>query len=140
MRFRVTSIMNHQFLTATMILCSMLHRRETQQRERDILAALQRCREIWMRRGESSKEAKKAAGTINFVLARADDRKRHDIALTQAIAHSGSDFQINNGVLLDSQEAPGSFPADATVSSDYMSLFDRESSSLPHVFHVFISF
>ncbi|CAG7918507.1 unnamed protein product [Penicillium olsonii] len=126
MRFRVTSIMNHQFLTATMILCSMLHRGQTLEREQDIRAALQRCRAIWMRRSESSKEAKKAAETVSFVLARADDGRRHHLALTQAIAHSGGHFPLN-GAPFDDHEATGSLPGDdATVSSDYMSLFDPD--------------
>ncbi|CAG8886238.1 unnamed protein product [Penicillium salamii] len=137
MRYRVTSIMNHQFLTATMILCSMLHRGQTLEREQDIRAALQRCRAIWMRRSESSKEAKKAAETVNFVLARADDGTKHNIALTQAITRSGSHFPLND-VPLNSLEPAGSLPDDATVSSDYMSLFNRESSSLLRCFHVFI--
>ncbi|KAJ5414862.1 fungal-specific transcription factor [Penicillium cosmopolitanum] len=139
MRFRVTSIMNHQFLTATMILCSMLHQGHTLEREQDIRAALQRCRAIWMRRSESSKEAKKAAETVSFVLARADDGRSHKFALTQAIAHSGGHFPPNS-VPLDSQEPPGSIPDEATVSSDYMSLFDRERPSLLRFFHVFIFF
>ncbi|KAJ5944338.1 fungal-specific transcription factor [Penicillium verrucosum] len=121
--------MNHQFLTATMILCSMLHRGQTLEREQDIRAALHRCRAIWMRRSGSSKEAKKAAETVNFVLARADDGRRHNIALTQAITRSGSYFPLND-VSLDSLEPAGSLPGDTTVSSDYMSLFDRESLSL----------
>ncbi|KAJ5753006.1 fungal-specific transcription factor [Penicillium odoratum] len=125
MRFRVTSIMNHQFLTATMILCCMLHRGQTLEREQDIRAALQRCRAIWMRRSESSKEAKKAAETVSFVMARADDGKSHNVALTQTIAHSVGHFPPNR-VPLDSQEPPGSIPDEATVSSDYMSFFDPD--------------
>ncbi|KAJ5090321.1 fungal-specific transcription factor [Penicillium argentinense] len=125
MRFRVTSIMNHQFLTATMILCSMLHRGQTLEREQDIRAALQRCRAIWMRRSETSKEAKKAAETVSFVLARADDGRSHNIALTQAITHSGGHFPPSS-VPLENQDPPGSGPDEATASSDYMSLFDPD--------------
>lgn len=46
LRWRVTSSMNHQFLTATMVLCSLVHRGRTLNREADIVAALQRARTI----------------------------------------------------------------------------------------------
>jgi hypothetical protein len=46
MRWRVPSIMNHQFLTSTMILSSLLHHGQTLHREKEIIAALQRTRTI----------------------------------------------------------------------------------------------
>lgn len=70
MRWRVTSSMNHLFLTATMILCSLLYRRRTLGREAEILAALLRTRTIWLRKSAGSSEAQKAADTVNIVLAR----------------------------------------------------------------------
>ncbi|KAH6845798.1 hypothetical protein B0I37DRAFT_392784 [Chaetomium sp. MPI-CAGE-AT-0009] len=73
MRWRVSSIMNHTFLTATMVLCSMLHRGRTLQREDEILRALRRTRTIWMRASSGSQEAKKAAETVSIVLARAGE-------------------------------------------------------------------
>lgn len=73
MRFRVGSLMNHHFLTATMILCSLLHRRQTLGRQEEILTALRTTRMIWMRKSSTSREAKKAAETISIVLARAID-------------------------------------------------------------------
>ncbi|GAB1313400.1 hypothetical protein MFIFM68171_03610 [Madurella fahalii] len=75
MRWRVSSIMNHTFLTATMVLCSMLHRGQTMQREDEILRALNRARTIWMRASSSSREAKKAAETVSIVIARARERR-----------------------------------------------------------------
>ncbi|KAH8204084.1 hypothetical protein TruAng_001766 [Truncatella angustata] len=71
LRWRVTSIMNHQFLTATMILCSLLYRGRTIQRIDEITAALLASRAIWMRRSVKSREAQKAAETVSMVLARA---------------------------------------------------------------------
>ncbi|KAL5001796.1 fungal-specific transcription factor domain-containing protein [Aspergillus recurvatus] len=68
MRWRVTSIMNHQFLTATTLLCSLLYRKEVLEREDEIRAALQRARAIWIRRSSISKEAKKAAAAVSLVL------------------------------------------------------------------------
>jgi hypothetical protein len=73
MRWRVSSIMNHTFLTATMVLCSMLHRGQTLHREQEILSTLRRTRAIWLRASSHSSEAKKAAETVNLVLARMGD-------------------------------------------------------------------
>lgn len=70
MRWRVTSIMNHQFLTATMILCGLLYRVQTLDREEEIVATLRISRLIWMRRVETSREARKAAETLSVVLSR----------------------------------------------------------------------
>ncbi|EPE36718.1 fungal specific transcription factor [Glarea lozoyensis ATCC 20868] len=67
-RWRVTSSMNHLFLTATMILCSLLHKKQTIERQEEICAALRRTREVWVRRSKRSGEARKAAATIDFVL------------------------------------------------------------------------
>lgn len=46
LRWRVTSSMNHQFLTATMVLCSLVHRGRTLNREVEITAALLRAKTI----------------------------------------------------------------------------------------------
>lgn len=40
MRWRVTSSMNHQFLTVVMVLCSLLHNRQSIKRENEIRHAL----------------------------------------------------------------------------------------------------
>lgn len=80
MRWRVSSIMNSMFLTATMVLCSMLYRgpqthqqqRQQIRRHEEILAALRRTRTIWMgAAARGSREGKKAAETVSFVLAKA---------------------------------------------------------------------
>ncbi|KAJ4410680.1 hypothetical protein N0V82_009159 [Gnomoniopsis sp. IMI 355080] len=73
MKWRVTSILNHQFLTATMILCSLLCRQCTMGREQEITAALWKTKAVWMRRSVWSSEAKKAAETVSFALARANN-------------------------------------------------------------------
>lgn len=70
MRWRLSSLLNHQFLTATIILCSMLYRNVTLQRKEEMVAALQRSRTIWMRNSFRSKESHKAADTVNAVLAK----------------------------------------------------------------------
>ncbi|KAJ2966796.1 hypothetical protein NQ176_g9978 [Zarea fungicola] len=71
MRWRLSSSLNHQFLTATMLLCSLLHRRITLQRDEEIITALKTSRSIWMRNCGNSLEARKAAWTISIVLGRA---------------------------------------------------------------------
>lgn len=70
MRWRISSIMNHQFLTATMILCMLLQRGLTMQRDEEIKAALRKTRSIWLRGSASSAEAQKGAGAVSMVLAR----------------------------------------------------------------------
>ncbi|KAK3318927.1 fungal-specific transcription factor [Apodospora peruviana] len=90
MRWRITSIMNHHFLTATMILCSLLHRGRTMGREEEITKALRRTRAIWIRGSLNSKEAKKAAQTVGIVLARATgDGRRHDSTSGQEDGRGG---------------------------------------------------
>ena len=68
LRWRVTSSMNHQFLTATMLLCALLHRGAARGREEEITAALGATREIWERRSGISREARRAAGALRLVL------------------------------------------------------------------------
>lgn len=70
MRWRLSSVMNHQFLTATMVLCSLLYCGQTLQRKEEIVAALEKTRSIWLRRSPRSREATRAAETVNVVLAR----------------------------------------------------------------------
>lgn len=108
MRWRVSSIMNHTFLTATMVLCSMLHRGRTFERKEEILTALTRTRTIWMRASSGSEEAKKAAETVSIVLARvgegrgAQEHRKHE--------HGG-------GVMLSHQATRGTAPAEY-ISTD----------------------
>ncbi|KAI1117993.1 fungal-specific transcription factor domain-containing protein [Nemania sp. NC0429] len=71
LRWRMTSIMNHQFLTATMILCSLVHHERAQSRVQEMMAALRGARNIWMR-SAGSQEARKAVETVNIVLARSN--------------------------------------------------------------------
>ncbi|KAK2751223.1 fungal specific transcription factor [Colletotrichum kahawae] len=71
MHWRVGSLMNHHFLTATMILCSVVHRKRKVGRDQKIMEALRRSRAIWVRKSQHSMEAKKAAQAVSIVLARA---------------------------------------------------------------------
>ncbi|KAJ2988768.1 hypothetical protein NUW58_g3806 [Xylaria curta] len=93
MRWRMTSIMNDQFLTATMILCSMIHSKQAQSRLEEILASLRGARDVWMRTLDSQ-EATKAVKTINLILAKASKYSRN----TAGDKEDGSaSFEIRNG-------------------------------------------
>ncbi|GKZ34668.1 hypothetical protein AbraIFM66950_004982 [Aspergillus brasiliensis] len=77
MHWRITSSMTHLFLTATMILCSLVHcGKPLDDRVEEILAALRTARIIWMRRGSTStsREAARAAEVVSLTLARAGER------------------------------------------------------------------
>ncbi|KAF9892662.1 hypothetical protein FE257_001064 [Aspergillus nanangensis] len=100
MRWRVTSVMNHQFLTAAMILCSLLHNGPTVGRKDEIRRALQRARGIWMRRSSTSKEAKRAVDTVGIVLSRMGGGGRSDPDLNAdagdslTVPDSSGDFSL----------------------------------------------
>ncbi|KAJ5784059.1 uncharacterized protein N7518_009736 [Penicillium psychrosexuale] len=126
MRFRVTSIMNHQFLTATMVLCSILHRGKTIQREQDIRAALHLSRSIWMRKSSTSKEAKKAAETVSFVLATAGDGRKPDLAFNQDISHYVQDNDQTKTFQGSCAKGTGQNPDEELLFPDNMSLFEPD--------------
>ncbi|TQN65643.1 Fusarisetin A cluster transcription factor fsa6 [Colletotrichum shisoi] len=71
MHWRAGSIMNHHFFTATMILCSLVHRKQVFGRGVEIISALRTACSIWMRKGDGSREAKKAGEAVSIVLAQA---------------------------------------------------------------------
>lgn len=77
MRWRVSSIVNHHFLTATMILCALLHRSQTLHRREEIMASLRSTRTLWERNSSLSEEAKKAAEAVGIVLKRAGEAGGH---------------------------------------------------------------
>ena len=96
MRWRVSSIINHQFLTATMILCSLLHHGQTLHRKEEIMTTLRSTRAIWMRSSAISQDAKKAAETLNFVLARAGEDHEIDLdAERSSVATMGQAMSIS---------------------------------------------
>ena len=129
MRWRVSSIINHQFLTATMILCTLLHRGETLHRKEEIMTTLRSTKAIWMRSSSISREAKKAAETVSFVLTRAGDVRDYGIDLaaertTGAIM--GQDMSNNadgngTGLAFDGQD----------MLQTTMNLYERKSGE-PH--------
>ncbi|PYI28684.1 hypothetical protein BP00DRAFT_402272 [Aspergillus indologenus CBS 114.80] len=141
MRWRNTSSMNHLFLTATMILCSLLHRAQPLgERTEEVLAALRRARTIWMRRSTSSREAKRATEIVSLTLARAGDGNRsatnteedsEPMVVTQSVSTvTSSDFTTGLGMTthsMDLNEADrrmmssmlGSYPAPQYTGMDY---------------------
>ena len=129
MRWRVSSIINHQFLTATMILCSLLHRGQTLHRKEEIMTTLRSTRAIWMRSSSISQEAKKAAETVGFVLARAGEVRDYGIDLDAertSAAIMGQDMSTNaNG-----SGAGLAFDGQAMLQTT-MDLYERKSGE-PH--------
>jgi hypothetical protein len=117
-RWRVTSSMNHLFLTATVILCSLLDRRQMLGREEDVLAALRRARAIWLRKSGASKEAKKAAETVSLVLVRAGEGGKNGDE--KAAVDVGGD----SGVAVGADEVLSS-----TVEPGLLGTFDHHSQS-----------
>lgn len=73
-RWRVSSIINHDFLLAASLLCSYLevyhpaHQLEDGPEVEKIITYLARSREIWVRSTSVSKEAQKAVQALNIVL------------------------------------------------------------------------
>jgi hypothetical protein len=79
LRWRLSSVLKHQLLTATMMLCSLLYRGMTLERDEEIMTALRGSREIWMQSDAISEEARKAAHAIGFVLTKARVSREHSI-------------------------------------------------------------
>lgn len=73
-RWRVSSIVNHDFLLAISLLCSYLqvyhpaHQLEDGPEVEKIITYLARSREIWVRTTSVSKEAQKAVQALNIIL------------------------------------------------------------------------
>jgi hypothetical protein len=73
MRWRLSSLVKHQFLTATMVLCALLHSGgEGLQRREEVIAMLKNAQAVWTRSSPASKEAHRAAETVKAVLTKAE--------------------------------------------------------------------
>ncbi|CAG8885944.1 unnamed protein product [Penicillium egyptiacum] len=103
MRWRASSFMKHEFLTATMLLCFLARQRHsssyalTDGHDLDqIIAALTRAHDIWTRSRDSSVEAKTAADTLSIVLAK---QSSSSDAGTEGQA-TNNDFALNLGQLV----------------------------------------
>ncbi len=73
-RWRVSSFLHHEFLTATMILCWILHHGidklwpdHTASTEDRIKTALRKAHDIWSRLSNSSRDARKASETLTLL-------------------------------------------------------------------------
>ncbi|KAK1516886.1 fungal specific transcription factor [Colletotrichum costaricense] len=144
MHWRVGSIMNHHFLTATMVLCSLVYQRQTLGRENEILTALRTARSIWMRKAEDSVEAKKASQAVSIVLARAGGPRfdatlvadRPIQLLSEPIANSKDAFLeglVGDQVMLDEHIfLTEAFMSDERENGmDFFSPFNRLPDELP---------
>ena len=126
MRWRVSSIMNHQFLTATMILCSLLHRGQDLHRKEDIMTSLRSTRAIWMRSSAISQDAKKAADAVSFVLAGAGE----DYGM--GLDPEGTSATMTGQVLSTNASGSGAGLAfvDEAILQTSMNLYERKSGEL----------
>ncbi|KAI1348456.1 fungal-specific transcription factor domain-containing protein [Xylaria sp. FL0043] len=107
MRWRMTSIMNHQFLTASMVLCSLIYHNKTQGRFEEVIAALRGARNIWMRI-TGSRESKKAAETVNLILSRASKIDQATVARKDAEREDRDDDKgsdLADATLLDMDDS-----------------------------------
>lgn len=98
-RWRVSSLVNHDFLLATSILCYYLRhaREEPQQSEElsptneDILGALRRSYDIWLQSSNHSKEARKVVKALKVVL---DIGNSHTPGTTDSAVDSDIAFDV----------------------------------------------
>lgn len=93
MRWRVSSILNHQFLTATVILCSSVYRGQSSDRKAELIAALRTARTTWLRSTRASREAHIATRVLNAVLARASDSRTSDEQSTNIGPQASAEMQ-----------------------------------------------
>ena len=127
MRWRVSSIMNHQFLTATMILCSLLYRGQTPHRKEEMVATLRSAGAIWMRSKAISQEAKKAAETVRFVLARAGEDYENDLGAERTRASTIGQPMSTNAI----DSGTGFALNDQAMMQTSMNLYERKSRVSP---------
>jgi hypothetical protein len=125
MRWRVSSILNHQFLTATMILCSLLYRDQILQRE-EIMTVLRRTRAIW-RCNTVSEEARKAADAISIVLARAGEHQEY--SADNDVERTGGAVPWHDISTQASGGGGGSFPESLTRVHNTIDLNERKYQS-----------
>jgi hypothetical protein len=96
MRWRASSFMKHEFLTATMLLCFLARQPDALTDGHNliqIIAALTRAHGIWMRSRDSSMEAKTAADTLSIVLA----QQSGDYNVGAEGQAMNNDFALNSG-------------------------------------------
>ncbi|RAL05410.1 uncharacterized protein BO80DRAFT_397956 [Aspergillus ibericus CBS 121593] len=120
MQWRVTSIINHQFLTATMILCSLLHRGIPLSQGEEIQGALRRARTSWMRRSAASREASVAAETVSILLSKN----------AGGLHATGPLDESSVRVLLEEEPAVPTSDGDANATGDRSSAMALDSRAL----------
>lgn len=79
-RWRASSFANHEFLTATMLLCWILSHgivkiwpEQTSIKQQEIAVALKKAHQIWTRQSCSSREARKASETLTRLFSHGED-------------------------------------------------------------------
>lgn len=126
MRLRANALMHHQFLTATMILCTLLHSAHPVQQNSDIRETLERCQKIWKKRSDTSADAKKAADSVRFVLSKTADSNNYETPSSEIVKEpSGGDSQIND-VPMNDEVSPNTRLNQEMMLPVNQGLFNRE--------------
>ncbi|CAI7586866.1 unnamed protein product [Penicillium pancosmium] len=134
MHLRANAIMHNQFLTATMILCTLLHSAHPVQRDSDIRETLQRCRTVWMKRSDTSTDAKKAADTISFVLGKTADSQSYETPSSQDVKELGGSDPQTNDAHLDDEDNPGCGMDEEMMWPANIGLLNPENFVMPNSF------
>ncbi|GLA64645.1 hypothetical protein AtubIFM54640_006369 [Aspergillus tubingensis] len=100
MHWRITSSMTHLFLTATMILCSLVHCGGPLDRGEEVLDALRTARAIWLRRGSTatSREAARAAQVVSLTLAGVGECKVDGDGANGRVSSGDGDGDLGQGL------------------------------------------
>ncbi|KAI1078118.1 fungal-specific transcription factor domain-containing protein [Whalleya microplaca] len=138
-RWRVSSMINHDFLLATSILCSYLQQARDKAHEdtetsmtKTIRESLKRSHRIWRHSSNSSKEAQKAAEALNVILgsysiAEVDSNTENNTPLEGLSLPTYSNYLQENPAGFDVQ-----LPVfDATMPSNWALPTNESTDSLP---------
>lgn len=99
-RWKVSSLVNHDFLLATSILCFYLQQTRADDTQTPMVKAIEesltRSHDIWIQSSSSSKEAQKAARALNVILKRENSPFRSDSDLESSALLESLSFSIYN--------------------------------------------
>ena len=99
-RWKVSSLVNHDFLLATSILCFYLQQTRADDTQapmaKTIEESLKRSHDIWIQSSSSSKEAQKAAKALNVILKRPNSTLRPDSDIESGALLESLSFSVYN--------------------------------------------
>ncbi|KAI0403745.1 hypothetical protein F4802DRAFT_276395 [Xylaria palmicola] len=125
-RWRVSSFLHHEFLTATMVLCWILHHGvgklwpdHAPTTEDRIKSALRRAHDIWSRLSSSSRDARRASETLTLLFNQLDRAASSDTPRPPSL-NSTSNMDLDDATSLNimSQLQNDNFPSVSLESFD----------------------